>query len=176
MPSSCFQSAIGAAPERESSCFIPRRKPHKVAIIGSGGAAFAAAIRLQEEGADVTMIERGTTGGTCVNIGCVPSKILISAAHVAHVRAISPFDGGISAVRPSVNRAVLQAQQQARVEELRKAKYESIIENSAKIRWMHGEARFEDDHTLLVRGTDEREQALAFDRALIATGASPAIP
>jgi mercuric reductase len=176
MPSSCFQSAIGAAPKRESSCSIPRRKPHKVAIIGSGGAAFAAAIRLQEEGADVTMIERGTTGGTCVNIGCVPSKILISAAHVAHVRVVSPFDGGITAVRPSVNRAVLQAQQQARVEELRAAKYESIIENSTNIRLVHGEARFQDDHTLRVTGPDGREQPLPFDRALIATGASPAIP
>ncbi|MGC9159639.1 MAG: mercury(II) reductase [Terracidiphilus sp.] len=156
----------------------PRRggEELRVAIIGSGGAAFAAAIRLQEGGAEVTMIERGTTGGTCVNIGCVPSKILISAAHVAHVRATSPFDGGISAVPPSVNRAVLQAQQQARVEELRKAKYESIIENSAKIRMVHGEARFKDDRALLVKGSDGREQTIAFDRALIATGASPAIP
>ncbi|MGC9197860.1 MAG: mercury(II) reductase [Acidobacteriaceae bacterium] len=148
----------------------------RVAIIGSGGAAFAAAIRLQEGGAEVTIIERGTTGGTCVNVGCVPSKILISAAHVAHVRTTSPFDVGISALRPSVNRAVLLAQQQARVEELRRAKYESILENSARIRLVHGEARFKDGRTLLVNGSDGREQTIAFDRALIAAGASPAIP
>ena len=155
---------------------MPQAKPNKVAIIGSGGAAFAAAIRLQEGGVDVTMIERGTTGGTCVNIGCVPSKILISAAHVAHVRTSSPFDTGISSVPPIVNRAALQAQQQGRVEELRMAKYESIIENSANIRLIHGEARFQDDRTLLVTGTDGREQPIIFDRAVIATGASPAIP
>jgi mercuric reductase len=155
---------------------MPHAKPHKVSIIGSGGAAFAAAIRLQEGGADVTMIERGTTGGTCVNTGCVPSKIMISAAHVAHVRRSSPFDGGISAMAPSVNRAALQAQQQARVEELRKAKYESIIEKSANIRLVHGEARFKNDRTLLVKGSDGQEQTLPFDRALIAAGASPAIP
>ncbi len=169
-------SRIGSALKEDDCCAVPNSKPHKVAIIGSGGAAFAAAIRLQEGGADVTMVERGTTGGTCVNIGCVPSKILISAAHVAHVRASSPFDIGISVAPPVVNRAALQAQQQARVEELRKAKYESIIENSANIRLMHGEARFKDDHTLLVKGKDGRDQPLAFDRALIATGASPAIP
>ena len=149
--------------------------PH-VAIIGSGAAAFAAAIRLHEEGVAVTMVERGTTGGTCVNTGCVPSKILISAAHVAHTRTSSPFDGGISAVHPSVNWAVLQAQQQARVEELRKGKYESIVESSANIRLLHGEARFGDDHTLLVKDADGCEQTLPFDRVLIATGASPAIP
>jgi mercuric reductase len=176
MPSQCCQSPIGVTPEKDACSSVPQTKAHKIAIIGSGGAAFAAAIRLQEEGADVTMIERGTTGGTCVNIGCVPSKILISAAHVAHVRASSPFDGGITAVPPSVNRAVLQAQQQARVEELRKAKYDSIIEYSTNIRLVHGEARFKDDRTLLVKGTDGREQAITFDRALIATGASPAIP
>ncbi|HCT59527.1 MULTISPECIES: mercury(II) reductase [Acidobacterium] len=176
MSTSCCQTRVGATPETDTFCSISQTKPHKVAIIGSGGAAFAAAIRLQEGGADVTMIERGTTGGTCVNIGCVPSKILISAAHVAHVRATSPFDGGISAMTPNVNRAVLQAQQQARVEELRKAKYESIIENSANFRMVHGEARFKDDRTLLVKGSDGREHTISFDQALIATGASPAIP
>ena len=56
----------------------PRRRSRgalHVAIIGSGGAAFACAIRAAEEGAEVTLIERGTLGGTCVNVGCVPSKI-----------------------------------------------------------------------------------------------------
>ena len=169
-------SKIGAGLKEDDCCATPQSKAHKVAVIGSGGAAFAAAIRLQEEGAEVTMVERGTTGGTCVNIGCVPSKILISAAHVAHVRTSSPFDGGISAVRPNVNRAVLQEQQQARVEELRKGKYESILEHSSNIRLIHGEARFADDHTLQVKDGNGREQSLQFDRVLIATGASPAVP
>ena len=155
---------------------MPQSKPLKVAVIGSGGAAFAAAIRLQEEGAEVTMVERGTTGGTCVNIGCVPSKILISAAHVAHVRRSSPFDDGISAVRPNINFSALHAQQQARVDELRKGKYESILEHSPNIRLLRGDARFADDHTLQVKDRNGREQALQFDRALIAVGASPAVP
>jgi len=47
---------------------------YDLAIIGSGGAAFAAAITARDAGASVVMIERGTTGGTCVNTGCVPSK------------------------------------------------------------------------------------------------------
>ncbi|MGC9291750.1 MAG: mercury(II) reductase [Acidobacteriaceae bacterium] len=172
----CTCCETGTALKVDDCCATSQSGPLQVAVIGSGGAAFAAAIRLQEGGAKVTIVERGTTGGTCVNIGCVPSKILISAAHVAHLRTSSPFDGGISAVRPSVDRAVLQAQQQARVEELRKAKYESILDHSANIRLLHGEARFANDHTLLVKGADGRELALPFDRVLIATGASPAIP
>lgn len=176
MSSKSWFSRTGAALKEDDCCAVPHVKPKKVAIIGSGGAAFAAAIRLQEEGVEVTMVERGTTGGTCVNIGCVPSKILISAAHVAHVRTASPFDGGISAVRPVVNRTALQVQQQARVDELRKAKYESIVEGSDNIRLIHGEARFADNHTLLLRDVNGHEQSVHFDRALIATGASPAIP
>ncbi|WP_349306182.1 FAD-dependent oxidoreductase [Pseudomonas sp. PCH44] len=50
------------------------------------GAAMAAALKAVEQGATVTLIERGTIGGTCVNIGCVPSKIMIRAAHIAHLR------------------------------------------------------------------------------------------
>ncbi len=54
---------------------------HDLAIIGSGSAAFAAAIRARDSGKSVVMIERGTTGGTCVNAGCIPSKALIAAAN-----------------------------------------------------------------------------------------------
>ena len=68
-------------------------RPIRVAIIGSGGGAMAAALKAAELGASVTLIERGVIGGTCVNVGCVPSKILVRAAHVAHLRRSSPFDG-----------------------------------------------------------------------------------
>ena len=62
----------------------------QVAIIGTGSGAFACALRAVENGAKVTLIERKPIiGGTCVNIGCVPSKIMIRAAHIAHKRANS---------------------------------------------------------------------------------------
>ena len=84
-----------------------------IAVIGSGGAAMAAALKAVEQGARVTLIERGTIGGTCVNVGCVPSKIMIRAAHIAHLRRESPFDGGIAATTPTIQRTALLAQQQA---------------------------------------------------------------
>ena len=151
-------------------------RPLRVAILGSGGGAMAAAITAAERGAAVTVIERGTLGGTCVNIGCVPSKIMIRAAHIAHLRRESPFDAGLSAAPPTVDRKVLLAQQQARVDELRAAKYEAVIDGNPGITLLRGEARFEDAHTLRIRMADGREQQLAFDRALIATGARPAVP
>ncbi|MDP1698631.1 MAG: mercury(II) reductase [Xanthomonadaceae bacterium] len=147
-----------------------------IAIIGTGGGAMAAAITAAERGARVTVIERGTVGGTCVNTGCVPSKIMIRAAHVAQLRRQSPFDAGIKAGSPQVNRKILLAQQQARVEELRAGKYQAIIDANPNITLLHGEARFIDAQSLSVKHNDGTTQTVAFDRALIATGARPALP
>jgi len=146
-----------------------------IVVIGSGGAAMAAALKAVEGGARVTLIERGVIGGTCVNVGCVPSKIMIRAAHVAHLRRESPFDGGLSATPPSVLRERLLAQQQGRVDELRHAKYENILESTPAISVLRGSARFRDNHTLSVELAEGGERIVAFDRCLVATGASPTI-
>lgn len=147
-----------------------------IAVIGSGGAAMAAALKAVEQGAKVTLIERSTIGGTCVNVGCVPSKIMIRAAHIAHLRSNSPFDEGITSMVPVVDRSKLLYQQQTRVEELRHAKYEGILESNSAITVLHGEAMFKDGLHLIVRLNDGDERTVAFDRCLIATGASPSIP
>ena len=147
-----------------------------IAVIGSGGAAMAAALKATEHGARVTLIERGTIGGTCVNIGCVPSKIMIRSAHIAHLRRESPFDDGLSVHTPEVNRSALLAQQQARVEELRESKYQSILSDNVAITVLKGEARFVGERTLTVALSDGNEQTVTFDRVFIGTGARPAIP
>ena len=159
-------------------CAVKQGQPEElhIAVIGSGGAAMAAALTAVEQGARVTLIERGTLGGTCVNVGCVPSKIMIRAAHIAHLRTRSPFDAGIAAGTPCIRRERLLAQQQARVEELRQAKYESVLERNPSITRLAGEAQFKDARTLSVALADGGMLDVHFDRCLIATGASPAIP
>ena len=150
--------------------------PLRITVIGSGGAAMGAALKAAERGAAVTLIERGAIGGTCVNVGCVPSKILIRAAHIAHLRRESPFDAGLSATPSVVDRPRLLAQQQARVEELRHTKYEAILDGIPAITVVHGEARFRDGHTLAIALTGGGDRMVQFDRCLIATGASAAVP
>ena len=147
-----------------------------IAVIGSGGAAMAAALKAAERGARITLIERGIIGGTCVNTGCVPSKIMSRAAHIAHLRTESPFDGGVSAQIPKVDRAKLLQQQQTRVEELRDAKYEGILRDQTAITVLNGEARFVDGNNLVVQLNEGGEQNVHFDRAFIGTGARPAEP
>ena len=148
----------------------------RVAIIGSGGGAMAAALKAAELGAVVTVVERGMIGGTCVNVGCVPSKILVRAAHVAHLRRTSPFDAGVGACTPRIDRPALLRQQQARVAELRQAKYEGILSSHASITVVHGTARFRDAQALSVTGADGGDRIVEFDRCVIATGATPAVP
>ena len=146
-----------------------------VAIIGSGGAAFACAIRAAEEGAEVTLIERGILGGTCVNVGCVPSKIMIRAAHLAHLQSDHPFDG-IKKRTAVLDRRALLAQQQGRVEELRHAKYESILASNPRITLLRAAAQFTMGRALVVKEPGGQERRLRADRVLIGTGASPALP
>lgn len=171
-------TATGAQVEEHTSP-PPLRKSGEVAriaIIGSGGAAMAAALMAVERGARVTLIERGVIGGTCVNIGCVPSKILIQAAHVAHLRRESPFDEGIAPATPAIDRVRLLARQQERVDALRQAKYEGVLEAHADIEVLHGTARFKDRGRLSIELSAGGEREVGFDSCLIATGARPAVP
>jgi mercuric reductase len=123
----------------------------------------------------VTLVEAETLGGTCVNVGCVPSKILIRGAEVAHQQHHHGF-AGIERRRAGVDRRAMLAQQQARVEELRHAKYQSILDDTPGITLVKGRARFKDAATLAVTSAGGTERELRADRFLIATGASPAIP
>ncbi len=147
----------------------------RVAIIGAGSGAFAAAIRASELGASVTLIERGTIGGTCVNVGCVPSKILVRQAQEAH-QASHPSFEGISPASPALSGSLLARQRSTRVEELRKAKYADILAELPNVSYIRGEARLESTRDIRVRTEEGGELAVPADRILIATGSRPQIP
>ncbi len=128
-------------------------------VLGSGSAAFAAAIRARDHGASVALVESGTVGGTCVNVGCVPSKFLIERALRRHDCPSAPFDLG----------ATVSAKDEL-VAHLRCAKYEELLERY-EMTLVRGTARFADEHTVDVDGTLVRAA-----RFIIATGARPAVP
>lgn len=136
----------------------------------------AAAIKLVEHGARVTLIEGADiVGGTCVNIGCVPSKILIGGAHAARSPAHHNYQG-VGHTRPLIDRKQMVDQQQHWVEALRHAKYEDIVAQNDGIELIRGWARFTDDHTLDVAFADGTTRRVAADRYVIATGARPHVP
>ena len=122
------------------------------------------------------MIERqDIIGGCCVNVGCVPSKIMIRTAELAQQQRSNPFDG-LADHEPGIDRAALLKQQISLVEGLRSAKYERILESNPSINLIKGQARFKSTDTLIISRDDGSEQVILADRILIASGASPAIP
>ncbi|MGB9775312.1 MAG: mercury(II) reductase [Anaerolineae bacterium] len=139
-------------------------------IIGSGAAAFAAGIRAAELGYSALMVERGTLGGTCVNVGCIPSKTLLRAAEAYHRAFHSPFAG----VRPQGAemdwRAVI-GEKDDLVARLRREKYEQVLEAYPSLSLVYGEARLTGDGRVEVDGRVYRPA-----RVLIATGAYPHVP
>lgn len=142
---------------------------YDLVIIGSGSAAFAAAIRASSNGAKVALVERDTIGGTCVNIGCIPSKTLLRAGELHHQAAQNPFIGLKTWAGP-VELSVLMAEKSKLVGQLRKEKYLDLVDEYG-FELMSGEARFIDEKAIVVGN-----RTITARNFLIATGASPAIP
>ena len=159
---------------------MPERSPtdFDLAIIGSGGGAFAAAIRATNLGKRVVMIERGTIGGTCVNTGCIPSKALLAAADARHVSLDSGRFPGIETSAGPVDMTELIDGKRALVENMRSEKYVDLI---ADYGWdlRHADAAFAgtaDDPVLEVTDADGKVDTIRAAHYLIATGSSPSVP
>jgi len=144
---------------------------YDVAVIGAGSAGFSAAITLADAGKSVALIGHGTIGGTCVNVGCLPSKAMIRAVEILHsTKAADRFDG-ISAKASITDWRALLAQKQALVDDLRGAKYADVLPSYPLVTYIEGKAAFGDNGQLEVNG-----KALNAPEIIITTGSRPAIP
>lgn len=143
---------------------------YDLVILGSGSAAFAAAIKASELGARVAMTEHRAIGGTCVNVGCIPSKNLIQAAELYYAPAHTSYQG-LGTRSGKFDFSALIRQKDRLVQTLRRKKYIDIAEADEKITILKGYARFLSKHQLQVG--DRVVEALRF---LIATGSRPCIP
>ncbi|WP_375387073.1 dihydrolipoyl dehydrogenase family protein [uncultured Amnibacterium sp.] len=122
---------------------------YDVAVIGAGPAGTAAALRAAELGATVVVLEAGRLGGTCVNTGCVPTRVLAKTARlVREVRAAGAYGIGVGA--PTVDWSATVQRVAERVEQVRSIKREAQRFAEAGIELVQeGRARFEDDRTLV---------------------------
>lgn len=143
---------------------------YDLAIIGAGSAGFAAAITAADQGAHVALVGHGTIGGTCVNIGCVPSKTLIRATEsIYQAGAARRFAGIAAAGRVDDWRAVVR-QKDELVEGLRRAKYVDLLPSYNTIAYLEGQARLADG------GVSVDGSLIKAGKIIIATGAAPALP
>lgn len=143
---------------------------YDLAVLGAGSAGFSAAITAAGLGARVALVGHGVIGGTCVNVGCVPSKTLIRAADALHQAAAAHRFSGIEARSRISDWRALIAQKDALVSDLRQAKYRDLLPAYANISYIEGEARLASGGVLVNGGLIEAS------RVIIATGARPALP
>jgi mercuric reductase len=130
---------------------------YDLVVIGSGGGAFAGSIRARDLGGRVLMVEHGTTGGTCVNVGCIPSKALLVRSQQARLAGAPILGEALSA------KAEL-------VERLRQTKYVNLLDEYG-IEYRPGHTRLTGPQALEVDGEPVSARAI-----LVAAGARPAVP
>jgi mercuric reductase len=144
---------------------------YDLVVVGAGSAGFSAAITAAEQGAQVALIGHGTIGGSCVNVGCVPSKALIRAAEaVHHANTAAAKFAGVAAQARVTDWKVQVAQKDALVAGLRQAKYADLLPAYNNVAYHEGRAR------LVEGGVEAGGQRFASDRIIIATGTRPALP
>ena len=139
-------------------------------VIGSGPGGYVAAIRAAQLGQKVAIIEKEYIGGTCLNVGCIPSKALISAGHVYH-NAKHGSSFGVNTKDITVDFARTQEWKDKEVVAKLTGGIRMLLKKN-KVEIIEGEAFFVDDHTLRVV-TEEAAQTYTFNNAIVATGSRP---
>jgi mercuric reductase len=139
-------------------------------IIGSGSAAFAAALKAAEHESKVAMVEKGTIGGTCVNVGCVPSKNLLRAGELRYYDSNREFPG-IKPGRTTMEFRRVIAQKDQIVRGLRKEKYSDVLRSLPSAKLFRGKARFVSKTRVKVDGINVDGR-----KFIVASGSSPRIP
>lgn len=144
-------------------------KRYDLVILGGGSAAFAAAIKGTELGAEVAICEEWVIGGTCLNRGCIPSKNLLKAGEVFYYSHHQPFKG-IEIPRGRLDLSRLIEQKDELLRELREEKYISILRANKRIHYFDGKASFVSGDEVGVG-----DKILKGERFIIATGTSPQV-
>ena len=148
-----------------------------LAVIGSGGGAFAAAIRATNLGKRVVMVERATIGGTCVNTGCIPSKALLAAADARHVALDTRFPGIVTSAGEVSMQELITGKREL-VEAMRAKKYVDLI---AEYGWdlRQGDAAFAGtpaEPVLQITAPNGNVETIQAAHYLVATGSAPWAP
>lgn len=144
------------------------RKKHDIAIIGAGPGGYVAAIKAAQMGKSVALIDKGWLGGCCLNVGCIPTKTLLSSAAVLHtIRSAKNF--GISVGSISFDYAQMKSQKDQLVSKIR-ASLEGLLKSN-NIAIYRGTAQFQSPSELKISGQDHL--FIEAEQIIIATGSVP---
>jgi len=147
-------------------------------VIGGGSAGFAAAIKGAELGFKVALVEAGVIGGTCVNVGCVPSKTLIRSVELYHLAGQHRFRG-VHTTPGRIHWPEVIAHKDELVNELRQTKYTDVLAAYPEITYIQGRARLTGKNGVEIAPATSGGaggKAYAPGKIVIATGARPWAP
>jgi len=145
---------------------------YNVTIIGSGPGGYVAAIRCAQLGFKTALIEKyDTLGGTCLNVGCIPSKALLDSSEHFHNAAHTFKEHGIDINQPKVNITQMINRKAGVV----KANVDGIayLMKKNKIEVYTGVGSFIDKNTIKIVGKDGKESQITTEKVIIATGSKP---
>ncbi len=149
---------------------------YELVILGNGAAAFAAAIKADELGKKTAMIKGGTIGGTCVNVGCVPSKrLLVSGEVIRNTRNHNLGENAIVQHDEEYEFSKVMEFKNKLVENLRYEKYENVLSKLKNVELYEGIASFRSGKEVEI-SHNGKNTVISGERFVIATGASPSIP
>ena len=143
----------------------------EVCVIGAGPGGYVAAIRAAQLGFKTAIIEREYLGGVCLNVGCIPSKAMISAAHFLHKAQHQASDMGIEITGPiKVNMLKLKNWKQSVSDKMSAGVAQLLKANDVEV--LRGEAEFKTVNELLIK-SDKNQKVVHADYFIIATGSRP---
>jgi len=140
----------------------------KVVVIGGGPGGYVCAIRAAQLGADVTVIEKKHMGGTCLNVGCIPTKVLLHSAEMYKAMKEESQSLGIRADNLHMDWPILQKRKDSIVGQLVGGVETLLISNN--IEKIIGEGKFISNKQINVTTPDGKTKMIEFDKAVIATG------
>ena len=149
----------------------------KIAVIGGGPGGYVAAIRAAQLGADVTLVEKEHLGGTCLNIGCIPTKCLLHSAELVEDIKNQGADIGVKVTGVEIDFPQVIAHKNAISQKLTGGVAALLKMN--KVKKIDGEARFVGPRKMKITKPDGSTEDLAADKIILATGsvnATPPIP
>ena len=144
----------------------------KLAIIGGGPGGYVAAIRAAQLGAEVTLIEKNAMGGTCLNVGCIPTKALIHSADLYHEIKADAAKNGILVEGVSIDFAAMQKRKATVVKQLVGGVGGLMKANGITV--VKGAAKFKSPAVIEVTNDGETSE-VSFDKAIIASGSVPSV-
>jgi dihydrolipoamide dehydrogenase len=143
-------------------------------VIGAGPGGYVAAIRLSQMDINTVLVEKENVGGTCLNVGCIPSKALINAAKNFDKANREFARMGIITDKPRLELEKTIAWKDGIVSRLNKG-IEALLKGNG-VQLCKGEACFQDKNTALLTKTDGSKQLICFENCIISTGSTPAYP